>query len=171
MSLVYLITLFSLFCYKYVVYGRLKALYGRECDGYKLNWLQIEEYYNYVHVSFERLLKFYNVSPEKYEIEYSENYDGIRYLTRKVDKDTYYFIMDTFSDFLKYQKFCKDIEKQREQEERRKEEQQNLQQSDSALSAYVELVKGDIAENERQLNEKIEQLKEELEKQKNMLGE
>lgn len=182
-SLVSLIVLLGTFCYKYIVYGRIKELYGKERDWCKTTIAGgVAVYCNYVHVSFESLLKFYSISPEKYEIEYSDNYDGIRYLTRvtsqhlpdslyPVHKDIYYFIMDTFSDFLKYQKFCKNIEKQRTQEERRKEEQQDLEQSDFALGEYVELVKADIAENEKQLNKKIQDLKDEIEKQKQMLRE
>lgn len=170
-SLACLIVLFGEFCYKYLAYETIKKLYGKERDWYKSYFYQVEEYYNFVHVSYERLLKFYNVSPEKYEIKDSENYNGVRYLTRKVGKDTYYFIMDTFSDFLKYQKFCKNIEKQREQEERRKEEQQNLDLSDFALGEYVKLVKADIAENEEKINKKIQELNDELQKQKQMLGE
>lgn len=175
--LVFLIVLFVTFCKWCFAYRRIKELYGSERESYRF-----DSYNNFTHVSFERLLKFYAISPNKYKIEHSHNYDGICYLTRTTSQyfsqsfhpfraDTYYFIMDTFSDFLKYQKFCKDIEKQREQEERRKKQQQDLQQSDSALGAYVELVKGDIAENEEQLNKKIQDLKDEIEKQKQMLGE
>lgn len=181
--LVYLIVLFGTFCKWCFAYRQIKELYGREKSYRKSQMLGTQVYNNYVHVSFKKLLKFYNVSPEKYEIKDSINYNGICYLTR-ADKpnpfenlsypcvrEVYYFIMDTFSDFLKYQKFCKSIDKQREQEERRKEEQQDLQQSDSALADYVKLVKADIAENEEQLNKKIQELKDELEKQKKMLGE
>ena len=174
-SLVLLITLLGTFCYKCVAYGRIKELYGKQYNRYEGILYKTERYDNFVHISFDRLLKFYNVSPDKYETEYSDNYDGVCYLTRTViqnsHKDTYYFIMDTFLDFLKYQKFCENINKQREQEERRKEEEKNLGQSDFALGEYVKLVKADIAENEEKINKKIQELKDELEKQKQMLGE
>lgn len=179
---IFLIGSFGSFCYKYIVYRRIKELYGIEYSWEKSDLGEVAVYNNYIHVPFERLLKFYNVSPDKYEIKESRNFDGVYYLTRTTSKhiseplyplrkDIYYSIMDTFSDFLTYQKFCKNIEKQHEQEEQRKKEQQDLQQSDFALGEYVKLVRADIAENERQLNEKIEQLKDELEKQKDMIGE
>ena len=178
MSLVYLIVLFVAFCKWFHAYKRIKELYGSERESYRF-----ESYNNFVHMSFERLLKFYAISPNKYKIEHSHNYGGICYLTRTTSIDltenliypycfnTYYFIMDTFSDFLKYQKFCKDTEKQREQEEQRKEEQQNLDLSDFALGEYVKLVKADIAENEEKINKKIQELNDELQKQKQMIGE
>ena len=170
--LAFLISLFSTFCHKRIVYGEIKELYGKRYNRCEGILYKVERYDNFVHISFDRLLKFYNMSPDKYEIEYSENYDGVCYLTRTVIQDSchkeiYYFIMDTFSDFLKYQKFCENIERQRKQEEEQKEEYQ----SDFALGEYVKLVKADIAENEKQLNEKIKQLKEELQKQKDILKE
>lgn len=171
-----------MFCYKYFAYRRIKGLYGREKDWEKTDLFSTEAYDNFIHVSFGSLLKFYNVSPNKYELGDSPHYGGFYHLTRTTKqktpdslysyrKDTYYFIMDTFSDFLKYQKFCKDTEKQREQEEQRKEEQQNLDLSDFALGEYVKLVKADIAENEEKINKKIQELNDELQRQKQMLGE
>lgn len=176
MPLASLIVLFGSFCYKYFAYGRIKEFYGKQYNRYEGILYKVERYDNFVHVSFDKLLKFYSISPDKYEIKYSENYDRVCYLTRTViqdscHKEVYYFIMDTFSDFLKYQKFCKDTEKQREQEEQRKEEQQNLDLSDFALGEYVKLVKADIAENEEKINKKIQELNDELQKQKNMLKE
>lgn len=177
-----MIVLFGTFCYKYFAYGRIKELYGIEKDWEKTDLFSTEAYNNFIHVSFDRLLKFYNISPDKYELGDSPHYGGFYHLTRTTKqktpdslysycKDIYYFIMDTFSDFLKYQKFCKNIEKQHMQEERRKEEQQDLEQSNFALGEYVKLIKGDIAENEKQINKKIQELKDEIEKQKQMLKE
>ncbi len=180
--LVSLIVYLGIFYYDYIIYKRIKGLYGVEKDWEETDLFSTEAYDNFIHVSFDKLLKFYNVSPDKYEVEENPHYGGFYHLTRTTKqktpdslysyrKDIYYFIMDTFSDFLKCQNFCENIEKQRKQEEQRKEEQRDLEQSDLALGEYVKLVKADIAENEEQINNKIQELKDEIEKQKQMLKE
>lgn len=134
-----------------------------------------------VYLSFDSFVRFYSVAKDKYKINnsYKGYYFSREVVSEKVVYDnykyttvyTYNYFMDSFSDHLKYHQFCKDIEEQREQEERRKKEEKNLEQSDFALGEYVKLVNGDIAENEEQLNKKIQDLKDEIERQKEILKE
>lgn len=133
-----------------------------------------------VHLSFDSFVKFYNVAKDKYKINGS--YKGYYFSREVADEEkfygvgyttvyTYNYFMNSFEDHVKYQKFCKGVYKAKEEQESKDKQKREEKRKDENLKNYLEVVKADVAESERQLNEKIEQLKEELQKQKQMLGE
>lgn len=133
-----------------------------------------------VYLSFDSFVKFYSVAKDKYKINGSykgyyfsreivgeEKFYGVGYTTVY----TYNYFMDSFSDHVKYQKFCEEIYKAKEEQELKDKQERKEKHKEENLKKYLEVVKADIAENEEQINKKIQELKDELQKQKDMIGE
>lgn len=128
-----------------------------------------------IHLSFDSFIKFYNVAKDKYKINGSykgyyfsrevageEKFCGVGYTTVY----TYNYFMDSFEDHVKYQKFCEGIYKAQQERESKDKQKREEQRKEDNLKNYLEIVKADIAENEKQINKKIQELKDELDKQK-----
>lgn len=144
--------------------------------------LKAKEGYNEknVYLSFDSFVRFYSVTKDKYKINGS--YKGYCFSREVVGEEkfygvgytivyTYNYFMDSFSDHLKYQKFCGGIYKAQQEKKEQEEQKKKELNKDQNLQDYLEIVKADIAENEEQINKKIQELKEELQKQKDMIGE
>lgn len=118
--------------------------------------------YSYLHkdirLSYEQFIKFYNIEPDAYEI----TIDQLDHSLCIIYNFDFMIIPCSFVDFLKFYKFVrresKLIKHRREEEKNNK----NMQQ-------YIELVKHGIAQNEAEINAKIEQLQRELDEHKHVL--
>ena len=108
-----------------------------------------------VYLSFDSFVKFYNIAKDKYKINgsYKGYYFSREVFAEKVVYDnykyttvyTYNYFMDSFSDHLKYQKFCGGIYKaQQEKKEKEKQKKKELRK-DENLQDYLEIVKADFA--------------------------
>ena len=103
-------------------------------------------------------MKFYLIEPDAYEL----SVDKLDHSLRILYNFDFMIIPDSFVDFLKFYKFVKResklVKRRREAEHNNK----NMQQ-------YIELVKHGIAQNEAEINAKIEQLQRELDEHKSIL--
>lgn len=138
------------------------------CSGYVLNEsleyeevLKDKEGYNEknVYLSFDSFVRFYSVAKDKYKINgsYKGYYFSREVVAEKVIYDnykyttvyTYNYFMDSFSDHLKYQKFCDGIYKAQQEKKEQEEQKKRELQKDENLQDYLRVVSVDIAERKK----------------------
>ena len=112
-----------------------------------------------VYLSFDSFVRFYSVAKDKYKINSSYNgyyfsrevvaekvvYDNYKYTTVY----TYNYFMDSFSDHLKYQKFCGGIYKAQQEKKEKEVRKKKEQRKDQNLQDYLRIVSVDIAERKK----------------------
>ena len=112
-----------------------------------------------VYLSFDSFVKFYNIAKDKYKINgsYKGYYFSREVFAEKVVYDnykyttvyTYKYFMDSFSDHIKYQKFCYGIYKAQQEKEEQEEQKKKELNKDQNLQDYLRVVSVDIAERKK----------------------
>ena len=112
-----------------------------------------------VYLSFDSFVRYYSIAKDKYKINgsYKGYYFSREVFAEKVVYDnykyttvyTYNYFMDSFSDHLKYQKFCGSIYKAKQEKKEQKEQKKKELRKNQNLQDYLEIVKVDFSERKK----------------------